>query len=64
MTRNEFNEQLQELIALAYEDHLPIMDVWSVLSEHLKVAGLMLDFEILVNYKKGRDEKNPPTGPA
>lgn len=58
MNRDEFNNQLQALIESAYEDKLSIMNVWGVLSEHIKVAELMLDFEILSKYKNAIKEES------
>ncbi len=58
MTRNAFSDQLQNLVTQAYEEQLSMMDVWGVLSEQFKVVELMLDMEIVTQYKKARDEKN------
>ena len=57
MTRDEFSNQLQKLVTQAYEEQLSIMDVWGVLSsEQAKLAELMLDIEIVRQYKRIRDE--------
>jgi|GEM_PF-6469580 len=58
MTRDEFVGQLQELVSQAYEEKLPMMHLWGVLSEQFKLVELMLDMEIVTQYKKARDEKN------
>jgi hypothetical protein len=58
MTRDEFSDQLQALVSHAYEEKLPMLHLWSVLSEQFKLVELMLDMEIVTQYKKARDEKN------
>lgn len=56
MTRDEFSDQLQKLVTQANEEHLSLMLLWSVLSEQVKLAELMLDIEIVRQYKRIRDE--------
>ena len=56
MTRDEFSDQLQKLVTQANEEHLSLMHLWSVLSEQAKLAELMLDIEIVRQYKRIRDE--------
>lgn len=56
MTRDEFIEQMQELITQAHEERLPMIDLWSALAEQYKFAEVLLDLEIVTCYKKSMDE--------